>query len=191
MGSSHTRSGRRVVVFTVVAVAVIVGCSSPKRSGSALKAVTPTSGVTSTTTVDPTTTTVVTSDAAIIAADHVALQAYITAGSVDPVDPSDPALASYEAGTQLSRDRNLLTGLSLSHEHYIGTYGVTDSVIAQHVGNQAVVLSCATDDTAVVDDSTGTIATPSPNSQKLINDLMELVNGRWMLTDSGVRSPTC
>jgi chromosome condensin MukBEF complex kleisin-like MukF subunit len=97
----------------------------------------------------------------------------------------------YESSKELARDRETLTQLGLDHEHYLGAYTQTHYVVSQLIGDQAVVLSCAQDDSAVVDNATGKIVEPSPHTQNLVNDLLQLINGQWMVTDAGVRSPTC
>lgn len=195
MRPSHQPPGLRNTLLALVAAAILAACTSS--SGNAitpLKATPTTVGATATTTtaVDPmTTTTLPTGDSAIIAVDRAAANSFIAAGSSNPVQPGYPELVLYVSGKQLATDRELLTQLGLDRRHYVGTYVQTNFVVAQHIGDQAVVLSCAMDDTAVVDNASGVIATPSPHSRQLVNDMLTLINGKWMVTDKGVRSPTC
>jgi hypothetical protein len=113
--------------------------------------------------------------------------------SASPINPADPRIPQVDAGKQLAMDRNSLTVLSLQRRHDVGTYTLTDARIAERnsTGTVVVVLACGTDGISVVSDATGEIVTPASNNQSLLNLQMTLMDGRWMETDSGQRSPTC
>lgn len=196
MHSGYTPPRLRMTLIAIVTALVLVAaCSSGGGAAIIPVKAAPTTTVVpmTTTTTNPATTTTdpALSDSAIIAADQDAVAAFNAAGSSNPVQPGYPALAMYVAGKQLATDRELLTELVITHEHYVGTYTQTNYVVAQLIGDQAVVLSCAIDDTADASNTSGTIETPSPHSRNLVNDLLEFMSGRWVVTDEGVRSPTC
>ena len=189
----------RDTVLAVTAAAILLAAcgSSSGNTITPLKTTPTVAGASTTTTVRPPSTTVVqsttvlTGDAAIIAADQAASATFISLAKANPVDPSDPGLAKHAAGKQLVNQRAILNMYFFHQHHLVGEYTGSQYRVVQHIGNSAVVLSCDLDMTAVVDNTTGQVVTPAPNKGALANTRLDLVNGQWMVTDAGIRSPTC
>jgi hypothetical protein len=193
--------GKHAVIAAVglVIAALFAACGSSGSKAVAPLRTTPII-VGTTTTVDlPTTTTVVTSDAAAIDADRSDNALFFEIASQNPVNPADPRLAIELMGSALSYDRNTLTVLSVKREHDIGSFVVTQSSITQKTtaglpagdAEAVVVSSCAIDTVAVVADATGAVVTPASNSRDPINDRLDLVNGHWIMSESGLGKGTC
>jgi hypothetical protein len=194
---TRVRTNRRLCTLLVIAAAMLLaGCGSS--GGQTLSPTTRSTG--STTTNDPTTTvaattttTVLSGDAAMIAAQTRQSDTFFLVASQDPVNPLDPRISQVAAGEQLGNVRNSLTVLSLKRHHLVGTYTLTDQRVAERNSTDTivVVLACGTDDIAEVSDATGQIITPAADTMSLINTQVSLIKGQWIVTASGVRSPTC
>jgi len=186
--------GRRIraTVLAIAATTVLAACNSS--SGQTIQPLTTDSATTIPATVAPTTTsTALTGDAAIIAVDKAENDLFFEVASKSPVNPADPRIPLLAAGKELGIVRNSLTVLALKRQHNVGSYVLTGSRVAERngTGTTVIVLSCVTDGIGVADDATGQVVTPAANTKSLINDRLELINGKWMVTDGGVRSPAC
>lgn len=199
MHSKHRYPARRIGAFALCAAALFNGCGSTSGStitplkttvSSAAISTTAPSAVTTTTVAAPT-STALSGDAAIFAADQAESEAYFAVASENPINVADPRIAQYAAGKQLVNLRAALNQFFVRHVHLVGTYKGAQYRVAQRDGSTVLVYSCDTDTTAVVDNTTGQIIEPAANKSALINTRLDLINGRWMVTDSGQRSPTC
>jgi predicted small lipoprotein YifL len=194
---TSARTHRRLCTLLVITAAMfLAGCGSS--GGQTLPPSTRSTG--STTTNDPTTTvaattttTVLSGDAAMIAAQKLESDTFFDVASHVPVNPLDPRISQVAAGKQLGNVRNSLTVLELKRHHDVGTFTLADARVAERnsTGTIVVVLACGTDDIAEVSDTTGQIISPAANTSSLINTQVSFLNGHWIVTDSGVRSPTC
>ena len=184
-------------VIAATLVVMVPACASSKG-----KAITPLTAPRNqtTSTADPvTTTTLVNTVGAAIAADQTEIATYFQIASANPVNPADPRLAMVSMGKALSYHRNQLTILSLKRQHDVGTFIPTQSTVTQRntAGLPAgdveavVVSSCAIDTIAVVDDDSGQVVTPATNSRDPITERLDLVNGHWLVSETGTGSGTC
>ncbi len=199
MHSKHSYPATRIGAFALCVAALFTACGSTSGStitplkttaSSATTSTSTPSAVTTTAPVAPT-TTALSGDAAIFAADRSQADAYFAVASENPINVADPRIPQYASGKQLVDLRAALNQFYFRHVHLVGTYKGAQYRVAQRNGNTVLVLSCDTDTTAVVDNATGQIVEPAANKSALINTRLELINGRWMVTDSGQRSPTC
>ncbi|MDP9073893.1 MAG: hypothetical protein M3N98_06885 [Actinomycetota bacterium] len=141
--------------------------------------------------VPPTTTPPLTGEDTIISADVAWWDTFLAVASHNPVDPSDPKLAQHAAGMQLVNERAALIFLLTHHYHDMGIRTRTQYRVAEHVGDSAVVTSCDSDRTEIVDDVSGKVAAPAPNTSSLVNHRLELTNGRWKVVDSATENKSC
>src|SRR5579884_4124894 len=189
----------RLVLVASLSLGLVACGSSGGKAITPLNVTSTTSNATIATTTDLTTTTLLTSDAAAISALQNEVNVFFQAASANPVDPANPSLATVETGEALSYARTQLTGLSLKHEHNTGNFVLTDASVTQRNTSglpsgdvEAVVVSaCATDSIGVAADATGSVVVPATNSRDPIKDRLDLINGRWMVSETSTPSGTC
>ncbi len=188
------RPGLRHVALALAATVILAACgSSSGNTITPLKTTPTTAGTPTTTSVAPTTTssTGLTGDAAIFAVVQNELQTYSAIASGNPINVADPRMAQYAAGKQLVNLRAALNQFYFHRQHVVGTTKGDQYRVLQRTAVAVLVLSCDFDTSAVVDNTTGQVVQPPANRSALINTELDLINGQWMVTDAGQRSPTC
>jgi hypothetical protein len=189
----------RAIVLALALATILVACTSSGNAINPLKT-TPTTPSQGTAVADPSTTsTLVTSDGAIFSAYQAQIALFYQVASQNPVNPADPRLPMVEMGQALSYDRTQLTGLGIKRQHDVGAFVVTQFKVTQRNvtglpagdAEAVAVTSCAFDTIAVVDDSSGAVITPATNSRYSVEERLDLVNGRWMVSQTGQGSGTC
>jgi hypothetical protein len=199
MHNRHKPPGA-VPIAVIIAMALLAACGTSSGKGITPLKTTTSVNVTNVTTADPpTTTTLVTSDAAAVAADQAEIALYFQVASQNPINPADPRLATSSMGQALGYHRNQLTVLNLKRQHDVGSFLPTQSRVTQRntTGLPAghamavVVASCAIDTIAVVDDASGQIVTPATNSREPITERLDLVDGHWLVSETGTGSGKC
>lgn len=188
------------MVFAVALATILAACTSSGGNAITPLKTTPTTPSQGTAVADPSTTsTLVTSDAAIFAAYQAQIALFYQVASQNPVNPADPRLPTLEMGQALSYDRTQLTGLGIKRQHDVGAFVVTQLKVTNRSGTglptgdveAVVVTSCAFDTIAVVDDTSGAVVTPATNSRYAVEERLDLVNGHWIVSQTGQGSGTC